>query len=69
MDIKTACTEGVVRYEAASLISLAATFNDDRDIQIYATRAGLNAKALGLDFIDSIRRSLLVAALRTLEGQ
>ena len=62
-------TDYHIRSEAALLISVAHTFNQDRDIEISASRAGLNPKASGLDFIGSIRRSLLVAALRTLEGQ
>jgi hypothetical protein len=52
-----------VAYEAANLVSLSVTFNNDGDIAIYAPKAEVNPKELGFDFLPSVRRSLLVAAL------
>jgi hypothetical protein len=54
--------------EAANLVSLAITFNDD-DITGYASKADLKPKELGFDFLYSVRRAILVAALRTLENK
>jgi len=62
-------TDSLVRYEAAYLVSLAAVLNDNRDIEIYASQAGMDAQRLGLDLLGSVRRSLLFAAMRTLEGK
>jgi hypothetical protein len=61
--------ENVVRYEAANLISLATTFNDTKDIEIYASQAGLRTQFLGFELLGSVRRALLFAAMRTLEGK
>jgi hypothetical protein len=58
-----------VRYEAAKLIQIALTFNDGNDIHTFASRAGLSPTAWQLDFIGTIRRAIMVAALRTLENK
>jgi hypothetical protein len=62
-------TENLIRYEASHLVSLAAIFNNSNDIEAHAQRAGLKPQAFALDFISSVRRALLFAALRTLEGE
>lgn len=53
-------------HEAAVFINLALNFHHPSDVEIYASRAGLNVKALGLDFIGNVQRSLLYAALLSL---
>ena len=62
-------SDSVVRYEAAKLIQIAITFNDGNDILTFASRAGLSSAAWRLDFVGSIRRAIMVAALRTLENK
>jgi hypothetical protein len=62
-------TEMVIRQEAGALVSLALIFQNSSDVQLYASRAGLNVNALGFDFIAAVERSLLVAALRSLENK
>jgi hypothetical protein len=59
--------DSVARSEAAEFLSIALALNDDSDILAYASHAGLSSRAWKLDFLPSIRRALLVAALRTLE--
>ena len=62
-------TEMVIRQEAGALVSLALSFHNSSDVQLYASRAGLNVNALGFNFIGAVERSLLVAALRSLENK
>jgi len=52
--------------EAAGLLRVAFDLNDDEGIRIYAARARLDQAAWLLDFISSVRKTLIVAALRTL---
>lgn len=60
-------TESAVRYEAASLLSLALTLDE---FERYASRAAwASSKQFGLDYLTSVRRALQIAALRTLEGE
>jgi hypothetical protein len=56
-----------IAHETAALIRLARNFNNDmgRD----AVRVGLNPDMLGFDLFFVMRKALLNAALRTLEGQ
>lgn len=61
-------TDNLVRYEAANLVSLAAILNNTQDIEIYASKAGMDSQRLGLELLGSVRQSLLFAAMRTLEG-
>jgi hypothetical protein len=58
--------DGTGSREAAAFISLALNFHDPRSVESYASRAGLNVKALGLDFIGTVQRSLLLAAMYSL---
>lgn len=62
-------TESVVRYEAAYLTSLAITFNESSDIEVHASKAGINTQSLGIEFLGSVRRALLFSSIRTLEGK
>jgi hypothetical protein len=55
--------------EALAYLRIAFDFNVDVDILGYASKAGLNSAAWRLDFLSTIRRALIVASLRTLEGQ
>jgi hypothetical protein len=57
------------RYEAQELLRIAFDLNADNDILLYASRAGLSRAAWRLDFLPSIRKAILVAALRTLENR
>jgi len=59
----------VARYEAAELLRVVINFNDSNNIVTYASQAGLNSTAWKLDFLGSIKRAILVAALRTLENK
>jgi hypothetical protein len=53
--------------EAAFWTSLSITFNDSHDMQIYAKNAPVDLKRHGIYFISSIRRGMMIAALRTIE--
>jgi NADH-quinone oxidoreductase subunit C len=44
----------VSKYEAIYLVSLALNFNSDKDIQNYASRAGLKPEELGFDFLADV---------------
>jgi hypothetical protein len=57
------------RYEAGELVRVAFDFNNDNDILAYASRPGLSRAGWWLDFLPSIRKAILVAALRTLENR
>jgi hypothetical protein len=57
------------RSEAGDLLRIAFDFNNDADILAYASRAGLSRAAWRLDFLPSIRKAILVAALRALENK
>ena len=57
------------RSEAEELLRIAFDFNNDNDIRAYASRAGLSPDAWRLDSLATVRKSLLVAALRTLENK
>jgi hypothetical protein len=59
-------SDTIARYEGASLVSLAINFNDD-SVEMFATRLGMQPKALGFDFLASVRRALLFGALKALE--
>jgi hypothetical protein len=61
--------DSVARSEAQELLRIAFDFNNDNDILAYASRAGLSTRAWQLDFLPSVRKSLIVAALRVLEGK
>jgi hypothetical protein len=54
--------------EAALFVSLAATFNESSDAQSYAARLGVNRDELKFPLLGTLRRILLIAALRTLDG-
>jgi hypothetical protein len=57
------------RSEAQEFVRIAFDFNNDNDILAYAARAGLSSRAWQLDFLHSVRKSLLVAALRVLDNK
>jgi len=52
-------------FESASFLSLALDFNDSGDLQFYAKQIGAKDKLLA---INSLRRTLMIAALRTLDS-
>ena len=54
--------------EASMFVSLAATFNYDGDMGIYARNAAMNEDRFGINSISSVRYSLLVAAMRAIES-
>ena len=56
------------RAEADMFVSLAATFNYDRDLVIYARNAAMNEDRFGVTWIASVRNSFLVAAMRAIES-
>ncbi len=62
-------SQDISRSEAALLVSLAANFNDAADIVTLAKRLGMSVEQFQLDFLHAVRRSLLFASLRTLEGK
>jgi hypothetical protein len=57
----------MAEYEAANLVSLAINFNSDSDTEVFASKVEMKSKEVGFDFLSSVRRALLIAALRTLE--
>ena len=61
--------DSAVHSESSELLRIAFDFNNDGDIVAYATHAGLSPEVWRLDFLGAVRKSLLVAALRVLEGQ
>ncbi|MBI5260254.1 MAG: hypothetical protein HY852_00365 [Bradyrhizobium sp.] len=54
--------------EAAAFVSLAANFNEDTDLRSYARRLGMKSIADQFGLLPTLRRVLMIAALRTLEG-
>lgn len=54
--------------EAALFVSLAVTFNESADTERFADRIGVNRNDFQFGILGSLRRILMIAALRTLDG-
>lgn len=52
------------KAESLTFASLAATFNSDKEFEIYARRSGFDGNSHGFDWISSIRFRMLVSVLR-----
>ena len=55
--------------EAAGFVSTAISFNESSDLANYATRVGLTSEEFQFPLLGSIRRVLMIAALRTLDSK
>jgi hypothetical protein len=55
------------KAEAALLLSLSISLNDDNDFAIYARNASVDSERYGITWINTIRRLTMVAALRAIE--
>ena len=63
---KLALSDQNAHAEAGELLRLAFDLNEDGDIRIYASRAGMNLEPWKLDLFSLVRRTLIVAALRAI---